>query len=439
MAQKTIPQLTEATTLNPNAVFPFDSGTQTYKVKAEVMANELLGLAGTDRFVSKWVSGKSYGAGDVVSYNGVLYVSRVAGNTEAPTVAANWKLAQGSGLNPQFNPALATRALGLFSQIPNLGENAAGSGLAYSHTLKRFVACFTSNLTTAANTLAYSNDKGASWTFVAAPSSAFVNDVIWVDEFGLFIAVGNNVIYTSPDGIAWTTRTVPLSCTLFRVAYSRERGQLLAVGENGAPVAIQSTNGTTWSQVTLATSTSGYTANTAVYSPSLALWIVAGTDAGGTAGFINSSANGTAWTARTMPVGAKPTSGIWAEELKQFFIVGDFGSIGTVQLISSYDGINWTGKAIPSVGANKRQQDIAWAPELGALIVGNTSFGGDTDLVQFSFDEGATWIASANSFSSAASRIYWFPQIAEARFVAKSTGNFGGKSRYVGPVIAPMV
>jgi hypothetical protein len=41
MADKTIPELTEATTLTGTAVFPFDSGIQTFRVTATNLAKAL--------------------------------------------------------------------------------------------------------------------------------------------------------------------------------------------------------------------------------------------------------------------------------------------------------------------------------------------------------------------------------------------------------------
>lgn len=52
MAQKTIPQLDEATEIDENALVPFDSGTQSYKIAAGDMAQSLRGLCAPVRTVS---------------------------------------------------------------------------------------------------------------------------------------------------------------------------------------------------------------------------------------------------------------------------------------------------------------------------------------------------------------------------------------------------
>lgn len=69
MAQKTIPQLTEATTIDTNTLLPIDSGIQTYKITAPNLA---LGLqpflkSGT------WQSTLAYSTNDIVNLNGIFF------------------------------------------------------------------------------------------------------------------------------------------------------------------------------------------------------------------------------------------------------------------------------------------------------------------------------------------------------------------------------
>jgi len=60
--------------------------------------------------------------------------------------------------------------------------------------------------------VAYSTDRGASWTVITSVTGGVVGDIIYEEGYG-FCTVGSaatspfeQVVYTSPDGITWTLR-----------------------------------------------------------------------------------------------------------------------------------------------------------------------------------------------------------------------------------------
>jgi hypothetical protein len=103
-----------------------------------------------------------------------------------------------------------------------------------------------------------SND-GITWTERANPKAVDLYDVIWAQELGLFVAVGDNVlgsptddtyIITSPDGITWTERANPGGVRLNAVAWNPAVNLLVAVGDNDGidALILRSSDGITWTE-----------------------------------------------------------------------------------------------------------------------------------------------------------------------------------------------
>ena len=85
------------------------------------------------------------------------------------------------------------------------------------------------------------------------PAGQFYNQVIWVPELGLFVAIGGggtSAVMTSPDGGTWTQRTIPNPAAQWNsVAWNGTR--LVAVGLNGqfnGGGVMTSTDAVTWVQ-----------------------------------------------------------------------------------------------------------------------------------------------------------------------------------------------
>jgi hypothetical protein len=148
---------------------------------------------------------------------------------------------------------------------------------------------------------------------------------------GLYVLVGQNgEIQTSPDGIAWTKRTAAGGYTGFflSVTYHYTPALFVAVGENGE---IQtSPDGITWTKRTAA---GGYTGDFKGVVYGNGLFVAVGEDKE-----IESSPDGVTWTART-PDMIPDTSFeciLFRSGLNQF-VTG--GNAGGIQI--SYNGIDW--------------------------------------------------------------------------------------------------
>lgn len=93
MANKTIPELTAATTILGTDVLPIDSGTQTYKVTVADLAETFANLE-RDRGVPAWNASTTYSAGAIVrdtsSLNGFLYVSLANSNLNHALTNTTW-------------------------------------------------------------------------------------------------------------------------------------------------------------------------------------------------------------------------------------------------------------------------------------------------------------------------------------------------------------
>src|SRR5690606_28649153 len=89
MAEKTIPQLQEATTIDSSTIIPIDSGIQTYKISAPNLAVGLREFQ--EPGVPLWKENREYAQGDIINYEGVLYTSKGDENSgNLPTDTDFW-------------------------------------------------------------------------------------------------------------------------------------------------------------------------------------------------------------------------------------------------------------------------------------------------------------------------------------------------------------
>lgn len=198
-----------------------------------------------------------------------------------------------------------------------------------------------------------------------------VHGVVWADTLGLWVDISNStrpvdtslshttLIMTSPDRVHWTPQVTPLDPTVagvevkcYSVGWSHDLG-MLVVGTNYG--LMTSTNATTW--ITRSTAWDPYVEefDAIVWSPSLALWCLIGSNSGDNYR-IMTSPDGLTWTRRATPWDGN--GGLndlcWADTLGLFVATGwNFTSTPSDALrsrhtvITSPDGITWTERTTP--------------------------------------------------------------------------------------------
>jgi len=190
-------------------------------------------------------------------------------------------------------------------------------------------------------------------------------DVCWSPLLGLFAAVathggttgGYKRVATSPDGENWTRYTTPTGGSYRGICWSPELRIFCAVGTGANEKVITSTNGTTWTPVTV--DTSPYPGFQAVcWSPELGIFCAVGY------GTIYTSPDGSTWT--DQGITAYDWEAIcWSPEL------GIFCAVTGSDIGISSDGVNWS---FSTPGFSFGINGIAWSPKKGFCICGNLCY-----------------------------------------------------------------
>lgn len=122
----------------------------------------------------------------------------------------------------------------------SVAAGGAWSGIAYSPSLRRLVMVGANLCQT--NDAAYAG----SWTIRTIPAGTW-NSVIWVEDFKLFIAVGNGGAFTvSADGITWITKSNLLAVNLYHLTYCPEMKTLYCFGTSGS--SLYTRDGVAWTE-----------------------------------------------------------------------------------------------------------------------------------------------------------------------------------------------
>ena len=260
----------------------------------------------------------------------------------------------------------------------------------------------------ASSNAAYSTN-GVDWTTATGLSSRNWNGVAYGKPVnvsaGVFVAVAGNLNSAaySTNGTTWTSSTMPTvgDSTLNEwVDIAFGYGVFVAIANSGNIAAVGTWNGTTltWQGTTMdvVADSSGRDWVSVAYGNRRFVAV-------STTGDIAYSFNGLDWSAATMPSQDGSTAHYW-KQIRYgqgvFFAVGDTGSrtVGadatagpTTYAATSYDGIVWTDRTLPS------------SQNWGVIAFGNPDITlGDSTLT----NSKPTWIAAPTDSTTALAKIY---------------------------------
>lgn len=216
------------------------------------------------------------------------------------------------------------------------------------------------------NEIIATSPNGAVWTSHSVPTNVTdLRNLAYSPSLGLLAAVGTlsspNNIVTSPDGITWTSRSSG-SGALQDITWSATHARFAAVGTSASATGRfrVSVDGINWVAI------NGGGANEAYYGiirvESLNRFIAVGAlNAGG--GRCLTSTDASAWTARTIP--SSVWAGIaWSPSLSLLCAVG----AGATQVATSPTGTTWTARTLTGSLASQQWLDIAWSEELQLFV-----------------------------------------------------------------------
>lgn len=200
-------------------------------------------------------------------------------------------------------------------------------------------------------------------TFTGAGNvQGFAHDAGMDSGRGIYASVSANATRErSSDGLAWIAAATPGTSTSLLDIAGDQSGLMVAVGFDAGGRTIETTaDGDVYTdRVPNAAGGGGDDFRGVVWDPSNSLWVICGTGEA-----VETSPNGTAWTARVTPA----TDDLYAVATDGSSIIVAVGDAG--KILTSPDGVTWTVR-VSGVANNLR--DVVWAADLGLFVaVGNT-------------------------------------------------------------------
>jgi len=275
----------------------------------------------------------------------------------------------------------------LWQLVRNWNDNVDIGGIAWSSPLGTLViAGNLYNSTTGGRATWIKSTDGISFgTNYFNDENSHINDLIWVNELGVFVAVGSAqssstaLVYTSANGSVWTE--------VYRGADS-----------NSPPL------------------------RTVSWSPELGMLIAGGGSYAGNTKMLRSF-DGSNWSVVNAPGGTQPIgSSCWSPELGKFV----FMATGGGRALLSSDGSTWktvyfideTLEIPHSIEIN----DVVWSSDFGLFVAVGRNTLGDTVGRMYTSPDGETWTMAYVDMSS--SRFYsvaYSPVLKRFIFVGNST------------------
>lgn len=189
-----------------------------------------------------------------------------------------------------------------------------------------------------------STDRGTTWGAVG-PTGVEFYDVVWSENDSQFVALTfqgtTGAIYTSPTGATgtWTLRTTPAptGAGFWRLlAYSEDKDLYMITGIIAGDVATSS-DGITWTKITVTTSFNPFGAFKLLHSDGHGKWLAMSN----TLGLHISEDDGVTWTTNTLPSSPTIRGFTIAPDLSLFVAMGQDVSSGIPLWWASNDGVEW--------------------------------------------------------------------------------------------------
>ncbi len=268
------------------------------------------------------------------------------------------------------------------------------------------------------NTICNGTSTLSSWTARNTSYNIAVNSIVWSPTLNLFVASHlsgmDPGLITSSDGITWSPVTVPNPTYSYRGgAWSPKTNTFVFTTTNGSGYnMIYSTDGITWNQAWAGYSTLSFVAVT--WSNELSKFVAVGYTTGNPIYPVSAtSGDGTYFSAGSGVAGLGGYSFnnvAWSPALSLFAATRYLG------VLTSSDGISWTNAVTFS---NNSAVDICWSLALGIFVViGNNTTGNNIAVSS----NGTSWTEyNITSLIGSLNKINW---IAEANlFIAVSNAN----------------
>ena len=252
------------------------------------------------------------------------------------------------------------------------------------------------------------SSNGIDWTLFSTNiitdfNNYLIQDMIYVSELNLFLAIGNTFILRSSNAETWINCTLPTGTLNLRsIVWASSLNLLVAVGNSGTMSSriLTSPDGINWTSQTHPLLTANWYSIT--WSSSLNLFAIASIT-----NYYNqviTSPDGINWTLRTTSTNAFVINSInWIPQLNLFIATGTNSYI-----IKSSDGINWTQSIIyanDGTGLSSIINQLVWINKYNILVGISTNNGNSQNILVYTYDT-ITWYTitlpyfNNNSYSS---------------------------------------